>query len=347
MRPITFAGARADMMMQTNLLRAIVLASIFLYGCASHRPIIGTQTSEKSPNNTNQKVMSINVDRDVNVEVIDFGGEGRGFILLTGLNDTAHRFSQFAEKLAKTFHVYGVTRRGFGASSSPDPTAENYAADRLGDDVLAVIDSLHLEKPIVAGHSIAGSELSSIGTRHAEKVAGLVYLDALGPAAFYDEENPDTWMELLEAKRSIERLLQLLQQGGPDVLPTGIALQKVLRTVDKMLTSDIAFWEKIPKDIVEADAARPPMNPIYVALFNGRQKYTTIKSPVLAICAIPTEIDEIHREIRKNQLRKFAAFEKANPHAKVVRIENADHYIYESNEADVVREINSFANQLK
>ncbi len=39
--------------------------------------------------------------------------------------------------------------------------------------------------------------------------------------------------------------------------------------------------------------------------------------------------------------------EKANPHARVIRIENADHYIYESNEADVVSEIESFASQLK
>lgn len=98
-----------------------------------------------------------------------------------------------------------------------------------------------------------------------------------------------------------------LQQGGHDVLPTGIALQKELRTVDKMLTSDIAFWKKIPKEIVEADAVAPPLNPIYIALRNGRQKYTTIKGPVLAVCAIPVEIDEIHREIRKNQLRKFSA----------------------------------------
>ena len=335
------------MMIRMNILKAIVIACIFLNGCVHHKPTVGMQTSEKSPNSRNQKVMSINVERGVNVEVIDFGGVGPDLILLSGLGDTAHRFSHFAEKLTKTFHVYGITRRGFGTSSSPDPSPENYGSDRLGNDVLAVIDALHLDKPIVAGHSIAGSELSSIGTRHAEKVAGLVYLDALGPAAFYDVENPDTWMELIETKRSIERLLQLLQQGGPDVLPTGIALQKELRSLDKMLTSDIAFWKKIPKDIVQADAARPPLNPIYIALLNGRQKYTTIKGPVLAVCAIPVEIDEIHREIRKNQLRKFSAFEKANPHAKVVRIENADHYIYESNEAEVVHEINLFANQLK
>ncbi len=77
----------------------------------------------------------------------------------------------FAPKLTGTYHVYGITRRGFGASSLPD---SGYSADRLGDDVLEVIDDLRLTRPILVGHSIAGEELSSVGSRHAEKVAGLV-----------------------------------------------------------------------------------------------------------------------------------------------------------------------------
>jgi pimeloyl-ACP methyl ester carboxylesterase len=41
-------------------------------------------------------------------------------------------------------------------SSWPAPTAENYDPDRLGDDVVAVVDALKLDKPILAGHSIGG-----------------------------------------------------------------------------------------------------------------------------------------------------------------------------------------------
>jgi len=61
-----------------------------------------------------------------------------------------------------------------------------YAADRLGDDVLAVLDALKIANPFIAGHSLAGEELSSIGTRHPEKVAGLIYLDAGYFYAFND-----------------------------------------------------------------------------------------------------------------------------------------------------------------
>ena len=84
--------------------------------------------------------------------MLDWGGSGRLLVLLTGLRATAHVFDKFAQKLTGTHHVYGVTRRGFGASSAP---ASGYSADRLGDDVVAIVNSLKLDKPVLAGHSIA------------------------------------------------------------------------------------------------------------------------------------------------------------------------------------------------
>ena len=107
------------------------------------------------------KVQFVTVDENVKLEVLDWGGRGRPIVLLSGLGNTAHVFDDFAPKLTTDYHVYGITRRGFGASSAPD---SGYTADRLGDDVLAVLDSLKLSKPAVVGHSIGGEELSSLGS---------------------------------------------------------------------------------------------------------------------------------------------------------------------------------------
>ena len=80
-------------------------------------------------------------------------------------------FDDFAPKLTPNFHVYGITRRGFGQSGfSP----EGYGADRLGDDVLAVLDALNLKRPILVGHSVGGEEMSSVATRHPSRVTALV-----------------------------------------------------------------------------------------------------------------------------------------------------------------------------
>ena len=57
----------------------------------------------------------ITVPPDLRLEVLDWGGSGRALVLLAGGGDTAHVFDDFAPKLARDFHVYGITRRGFGA----------------------------------------------------------------------------------------------------------------------------------------------------------------------------------------------------------------------------------------
>ena len=59
------------------------------------------------------------------LEVLDWGGSGRGLVLLAGLGSTAHVYDDFAPKLTSEYHVYGITRRGFGASSAPTPRDRN------------------------------------------------------------------------------------------------------------------------------------------------------------------------------------------------------------------------------
>src|SRR5689334_11818954 len=58
----------------------------------------------------------VTVEEGVRLEVLDWGGSGRALVLLAGGGDTAHVFDDFAPKMAATFHVYGITRRGFGVS---------------------------------------------------------------------------------------------------------------------------------------------------------------------------------------------------------------------------------------
>ena len=68
---------------------------------------------------TNHRTQRIGVDDNVDLEVLDWGGTGRPLLLLTGLGDNAHVYDKFAPKLAGSYHVYGLTRRGFGKSSAP------------------------------------------------------------------------------------------------------------------------------------------------------------------------------------------------------------------------------------
>jgi pimeloyl-ACP methyl ester carboxylesterase len=81
------------------------------------------------------------------------------------------------------------------------------------------------------------------------------------------------------------------------------------------------------------------------------QKYTSIPVPVLAIYAFPHDLRSITDEAARKKAEgldpiisgeQSKAFEAGVPSARVVRLPNADHYVFRSNEADVLREINTF-----
>jgi non-heme chloroperoxidase len=122
------------------------------------------------------QVQFVTVEEGVKLEVLDWGGTGRPVVLLAGLGFTAHVLDGFAEKLTDSYHVYGITRRGYGASSRPP---SGYTEQRLTEDDLQVFDALKLVAPVVVGHSVAGNELSQLGIHHFERIGGLVYLEAL------------------------------------------------------------------------------------------------------------------------------------------------------------------------
>jgi non-heme chloroperoxidase len=292
------------------------------------------------------------VDREVMLEVLDWGGRGRPVVLLAGAGNSAHVFDQFATKLTPRYRVYGITRRGFGFSSKP---TSGYSADRLADDVLAVLDSLAIERPVLIGHSIAGEELSSIGSRRHERVAGLVYLDGGYGYAYYDSTQENVLLNIADVRRKLARISPML---SPKDL--GDILDELVDVTLPLLERDMRAWSKRlaarPDRLVTPPAA--PRDPIADSLFGGQQKYTTIRGPVLAIYAAPRElpaaIAKDSAAIARSDSTYMAAvmpqinaFERGIPGSRVVRIPRSNHYVFRSHEAEVLREIATFIDGLR
>lgn len=292
---------------------------------------------------TPHAVQFVTVEPEVRLEVLDWGGAGKPLIFLAGSGDTAHRFDGFAPQFVKKYHVYGITRRGFGASSHPAPANGNYSADHLGDDVIAVMKALHIERPVLVGHSMAGEELSSIGSRFPEKVAGLVYLDAATGSALFDPAHP-----LLEvAMNDIKRRIDEIEAGGVDEQKKLLELESAATRFESALHENNAGIAHMPP--------LPPRSPIAAALNFGMQKYTRIPVPALAIYACPHNWDRMPDRAGKSALlgedkarcTEWAeSFRRGVPSARIVVIPNADHYVYLSNEAQVVRALNEFLDSL-
>ncbi len=310
-----------------------------------------TQDAIKKP----PRVQFIEVEPNVRLEVLDWGGTGRPVMLLTGLNGTAHDFDEFARKLTVSYHVYGITRRGSGASSKPAATSENYSADRLGKDVLAVCDHLHLNKPILIGHSIAGEELSDIGSKRPQRVAGLVYLDAISGYSFYDPARGDFMIDLVDLEKQLAALDP--RTRGGDERPIVQELQREsLPRFEKDLHWMQMFFEttSLPPPPPPKPGTTRTISP-WDAIMTSSEKFTTIRAPVLAICALPhapfkqpdTDAARAKAKLAAQYEQEFiggeiSAFQAAVPSARVVRIPNASHAIYRSNEAQIIREIRAF-----
>jgi non-heme chloroperoxidase len=327
----------------------------------------------------------ITVAPDVRLEVLDWGGSGRNLVLLAGGGNTAHVYASFAPKLAKQFHVYGVTRRGAGQSSTP---LSGYTTRQFGDDVVAVLDALHLNKPVLVGHSIAGEEMSSVSEHHPGRVSALIYLDAGGPFALYNPEHGDIDLDRVELQQDLSKL-------GEDPYDDTL--------ITKTLTDDTRYRRNLQdlRDEVEGAAAPAPTKAdlasitafqTYFAGYYGgmlpedeiRQHYrinadgsvgdrltrpsgtrakefeyerfSTLDSRALVVIPFP---NTLNRGVTHNPA-KLAAYQaqeasrkqgqlaiwRKQPNVEVVVIPNVTHYIFLSDEAEIISLISRFVHGL-
>jgi pimeloyl-ACP methyl ester carboxylesterase len=263
-------------------------------------------------------------------------------------------FDRFAPKLARDYHVYGITRRGFGKSTAAH---SGYLSDSLADDVLAVMDSLAIRRPVLIGHSLAGQELSSIGSRHPELVAGLVYLDAGYQYAFFDSAHSAVQLSVRDTQRKLARLVD--PAIGMSAGERGATIAELLQTSLPLMERDLQVWQRELASQRDQGAVRPApqSDPVARAIAMGHQKYFDIRSPVLAIFAMPRAAPaELARDSAgraffdslsvANLAPQIAAFERGIPLAHVVTMAHASHYVFRSHGDAVLRETRAFIAQL-
>lgn len=137
----------------------------------------GTDTAPPAPSPDGEwpEVGLVRVAEGVQLEFRDWGGSGPPIVLLTGLGNTAAVFDDLAPRLTAGHRVIGLTRRGYGGSTT---TEDGYdVATRVADDI-AALDALGIDRALLVGHSIAGDELTGIARARPDLPVGLVYLDA-------------------------------------------------------------------------------------------------------------------------------------------------------------------------
>ena len=330
--------------MSLRLLATLVVLVSHVAGIAGAQQ----QPAWRDPSPHRQQFLS--VDDSVQLEVLDWGGTGRTIVLLAGLGNTAHVFDDFAPTLLQFGHVYGITRRGFGASGHP---ADGYGADQLGRDVLHVLDQLSLARPVLIGHSLAGQELSYIASNEPQRVSAVVYMDAGYNYAYWPEETPPTL---------------LVPPPGfpppPQPAPSDLASYATYRTWAERVNGYIVPESEIRQIRAVADSGaigdrRRPPDSVQQAIYKGWMRFTDIKAPALFIFASPHDLGPWIKDVPEQT--PVAAFRQADaedvaqqarrvergiPQAEVARLPNANHYVFITQREDVLRLIDGFFKRL-
>ena len=153
----------------------------------------------------------------IRLHYLDWGGNGPTLIFLTGMGCSAYIFNQFAPRFSDKFRVLVLTRRGQGDSDYPET---GYDADTLTEDIRQFMDQLDIQKAILAGHSLAGVELTHFAATHPSRVQKLVYLDALDDRRGFRairEQNPLRNIEIkkeVSTPRTLEEYIAAMKRDS-------------------------------------------------------------------------------------------------------------------------------------
>ncbi|MFN8557301.1 MAG: alpha/beta hydrolase [Dehalococcoidia bacterium] len=97
-------------------------------------------------------------------------------LLLHGFTGQRHSFDDLGPLLQARYRVVALDQRGHGDSD----WADDYATDRMAEDVDAFVDALRLAPVSLLGVSMGGRNAYTFAGRHPEKVARLALVD-IGP----------------------------------------------------------------------------------------------------------------------------------------------------------------------
>ena len=303
----------------------------------------------------------LDVGDGVKIEGVDWGGEGRPVVLLAGSGNTAHVFDDFARKLIDCchVHVYGITRRGFGLSSKSE---RGYSTPDLAEDDFRVIQALKLRKPIIIGHSVAGSEMTFLGQKISSEFAALIYLDANADPLDSPSDNAEYKTLVTRAAKGVP--------GRPKKTADDNASVEAYQTYQRRIgeapfpAEEIRNMYEINPDGSVGKNRTPPYVPEEIGIGAIAKDYHGIKAPVLALIAVPPppaekwknraakDEDERRASDRSDEIlmeyihRWENKLKAANSKARIVEFPGAHHYIFLSEESAVLKEISSFLQTL-
>lgn len=111
----------------------------------------------------------------VRLHYLEYGSQGVPLVVVPGITSPAVTWEFVAEELARDFRVVLLDARGRGLSEVGPPGS--YTIPVYAADAVAVIDDLHLSRPIVIGHSMGARAVAGLAALYPEVARAAIVAD--------------------------------------------------------------------------------------------------------------------------------------------------------------------------
>jgi pimeloyl-ACP methyl ester carboxylesterase len=197
-------------------------------------------------------------------------------VLVHGLASNLRLWDGVAERLHADGHtVVAIDQRGHGRSDGPET---GYEIDTAVADLLALIEALGLERPLLAGQSWGGSVVLELAWRHPKAVRGIVCVD--GGVTDMSQSYP-VWDDCL-AKLTPPTLTHLTLKELESRIRTGVP-----HFSDRAVAAYLHCFRELPSGKIEPRLARERHLMILRSLWEFRPstRWATLKVPSLLLLA--------------------------------------------------------------
>lgn len=136
-------------------------------------------------------------------------GQGYPVVFLHGYSSTLNLWQPQVPVLSREYRFVIYDARGHGQSESP-PSADQYSADIVVEDLYQLLGILEIEKAVVGGLSMGGYQSLRFYLYHPQMVTALILMDS-GPG-YRNPTHRDEW------NRQQEERANLLETRGIEAL---------------------------------------------------------------------------------------------------------------------------------
>ena len=158
---------------------------------------------------------------DIRIQYYMTGEEKPPILLVHGFTDNGFCWNRIPVHLARIYNVVVMDTRGHGFSGCGD---EPFGLHDEARDIMAIVEHLHLRKPVIMGHSHGASMAATAVVDYPDIFAGVVLIDPPWGDK-YDDQTPeerqasaDEWRSVVNKMKRLnhDQLVRMGKQKYPD-----------------------------------------------------------------------------------------------------------------------------------